>query len=60
MLGRSFRLPLLRFEQGHKIRYVPQPLRYASGHSRGHAQATMNPNEIMREIIQGHSRRVIL
>lgn len=55
-----FRLPLFRFEQGHKVGNIPQPLGDTCRHRWGQAQAPMNTNEIIREIVQGHSRRVIL
>jgi hypothetical protein len=60
-LSYSFRLPLLvDFPKGNKVIYIPEPIRDASGHGRGHAKCTMNLDEVIGEIVEGSRRRVIL
>src|SRR5271170_3236753 len=59
-LRHSFR-PLLfvGFPEGYWIIYVPESIRYTSGHSWRHAKCTMNFDEVVREIIQRRCSRVI-
>jgi hypothetical protein len=57
----SFRPPLLvGFPEGYQILYALQPIRDASGHSRGRAKCTMNLDEVVGKIIEGCGSRVIL
>jgi hypothetical protein len=41
------------FPEGYQILHAPQPIRDASGHSRGHAKCTMNFDEVVGKIIEG-------
>ena len=49
-----------RLPEGYKVIHFPEPIRHASGHSWGHAECTMNLDEVVGEIVEGRRRRVIL
>jgi hypothetical protein len=60
VLRRSFRPPLfVGFPESNQVLYAPQPIRYASGHSWGHAKCTMDLDEVVGEIVEGRRSRVI-
>lgn len=60
-LRRSFCPPLLvGFPEGNQILYTPQPIRDVRGHCRGHAQCTVNLDEVVAEIIESRGNRMIL
>jgi hypothetical protein len=48
------------FKQRHKVRDLPQPIRDGSGHCWGHTQRSMNPHEIVDEVLQRDGGRVVL
>jgi hypothetical protein len=51
----------LRFdEQAHKVRHVEQTLRSLGRHRGRRAERCVNLDEILDEVVQRHSRRVIL
>jgi hypothetical protein len=43
---------LVGFPERYQIFYAPHPIRYASRHSWGRAQGTMNLDEVVDEIVQ--------
>lgn len=58
-LRRSFR-PLFDFQQSDQIASIPQTVCNASSHCWTHSQAPMNLDEVVSEIIQCDSRRMVL
>jgi hypothetical protein len=48
-----------RLPEGYQVFYAPQPICYDSRHSRGRAKCTMNLDEVVAEIIERRSSRVI-
>src|SRR5271168_932185 len=56
----SFLPPLfVGFPEGYEIIYVPESIRYTSGHSWRHAKCTMFCDEVVGEIIECRSSCVI-
>jgi hypothetical protein len=48
------------FPEGNQVAHFPEPIRYGRCHCWRHAQYTVNLDEIVREVIEGHMKEATI